>query len=44
MVPDGMTSEVHAFDAREDGFFRISLTYPDAVLKEAVGRIMEMRL
>ena len=27
MVPDGMTSEVHAFDAREDGTFRISLTY-----------------
>jgi uncharacterized protein YndB with AHSA1/START domain len=27
MVPDGMTSEVHAFDAREGGSFRISLTY-----------------
>lgn len=27
MVPDGMTSEVHAFDAREGGAFRISLTY-----------------
>jgi uncharacterized protein YndB with AHSA1/START domain len=27
MVPDGMTSEVHAFDAREGGEFRISLTY-----------------
>jgi uncharacterized protein YndB with AHSA1/START domain len=27
MVPDGMTSEVHSFDAREDGAFRISLTY-----------------
>lgn len=27
MVPDGMTSEVHAFDAREGGTFRISLTY-----------------
>jgi uncharacterized protein YndB with AHSA1/START domain len=27
MVPDGMTSYVHAFDAREGGFFRISLTY-----------------
>lgn len=26
-VPDGMTSEVHAFDAREGGAFRISLTY-----------------
>jgi len=30
MVPDGMTSEVHAFDAREGGAFRISLTYDDA--------------
>jgi uncharacterized protein YndB with AHSA1/START domain len=27
MVPDGMTSEVHAFDAREGGEFRISLSY-----------------
>jgi uncharacterized protein YndB with AHSA1/START domain len=27
MVPDGMTSEVHTFDAREGGGFRISLTY-----------------
>ena len=27
MVPDGMTSEVHSFDAREGGAFRISLTY-----------------
>jgi uncharacterized protein YndB with AHSA1/START domain len=27
MVPDGMTSQVHAFDARETGSFRISLTY-----------------
>jgi uncharacterized protein YndB with AHSA1/START domain len=27
MVPDDMTSHVHAFDAREGGFFRISLTY-----------------
>src|SRR3954462_8574248 len=27
MVPDGMTSHVHAFDAREGGAFRISLTY-----------------
>jgi uncharacterized protein YndB with AHSA1/START domain len=26
-VPDGMTSEVHEFDAREGGTFRISLTY-----------------
>jgi uncharacterized protein YndB with AHSA1/START domain len=27
MVPTGMTSFVHAFDAREGGSFRISLTY-----------------
>lgn len=27
MVPDGMTSEVQVFDAREGGGFRISLTY-----------------
>jgi uncharacterized protein YndB with AHSA1/START domain len=27
MVPTGMTSQVHAFDAREGGTFRISLTY-----------------
>ena len=27
MVPNGMTSHVHAFDAREGGTFRISLTY-----------------
>jgi uncharacterized protein YndB with AHSA1/START domain len=27
MVPDGMTSEVHAFEPREGGWFRISLTY-----------------
>jgi uncharacterized protein YndB with AHSA1/START domain len=26
-VPAGMTCEVHAFDAREGGMFRISLTY-----------------
>ena len=26
-VPDGMTCRVHAFDAREGGAFRISLTY-----------------
>jgi uncharacterized protein YndB with AHSA1/START domain len=26
-VPDGMTSQVHAFDAREGGAFRVSLTY-----------------
>jgi uncharacterized protein YndB with AHSA1/START domain len=27
MVPAGMTSQVHAFDAREGGTFRISLSY-----------------
>jgi uncharacterized protein YndB with AHSA1/START domain len=27
MVPDGMTSHVHSYDAREGGTFRISLTY-----------------
>ncbi|HEV7722996.1 MAG TPA: SRPBCC family protein [Iamia sp.] len=27
MVPDDMTSQVHAFEAREGGTFRISLTY-----------------
>lgn len=34
-VPAGMTSRVHAFDAREGGTFRISLTYdaPTAVGK-----------
>ncbi|MCX4835878.1 SRPBCC domain-containing protein [Streptomyces sp. NBC_00006] len=26
-VPDGMTSRVHEFDAREGGKFRVSLTY-----------------
>ena len=27
-----------------EGFFRISLTYPNEVLKEAVGRIIEMKI
>jgi uncharacterized protein YndB with AHSA1/START domain len=27
MVPDGMSSQVHEFDGREGGAFRISLTY-----------------
>ena len=27
MVPNGMTSHIHSFDAREGGAFRISLTY-----------------
>jgi LL-diaminopimelate aminotransferase len=26
-----------------EGFFRISLTYPDKVLEEAMGRIIEMK-
>jgi uncharacterized protein YndB with AHSA1/START domain len=26
-VPDGMTCQVHAFEGREGGTFRISLTY-----------------
>lgn len=30
MVPDGMTSHVHAFEGREGGAFRISLTYETA--------------
>jgi uncharacterized protein YndB with AHSA1/START domain len=30
MVPDGMTSQVHAFEPREGGSFRISLTYEGA--------------
>ncbi|MEU3851076.1 SRPBCC domain-containing protein [Streptomyces sp. NPDC029554] len=36
-VPDGMTAEVHEFDAREGGRFRVSLTYeaPDAAGKSA---------
>jgi uncharacterized protein YndB with AHSA1/START domain len=29
MVPDGMTSHVHEFEAKEGGTFRISLTYED---------------
>jgi uncharacterized protein YndB with AHSA1/START domain len=29
MVPTGMTSHVHAFEAREGGSFRISLTYDE---------------
>lgn len=30
-VPTGMICHVHAFDAREDGLFRISLTYQEAI-------------
>jgi len=38
-VPDGMTAQVHEFDAREGGAFRVSLTYdaPDATGK-TLGR------
>jgi uncharacterized protein YndB with AHSA1/START domain len=37
MVPDGMTSVVHAFDPREGGAFRVSLTYdaPDRTGKSS---------
>jgi uncharacterized protein YndB with AHSA1/START domain len=34
-VPDGMTSQVHEFDAREGGSFRVSLTYDSPA---AVGK------
>jgi uncharacterized protein YndB with AHSA1/START domain len=36
-VPDGMSSEVHEFEAREGGSFRVSLTYdaPDGTGKSA---------
>jgi uncharacterized protein YndB with AHSA1/START domain len=36
-VPDGMRSQVHEFDPREGGAFRVSLTYdaPDAAGKSA---------
>lgn len=50
MVPDGMTSQVHRFDAREDGAFRISLTYDapteagksDAQTDSYHGRFVEL--
>src|SRR3954463_5561163 len=50
MVPTGMTSHVHAFDAREGGSFRISLTYesPTATGKSTAhtdthhGRFVEL--
>lgn len=38
MVPTGMTSRVHEFDAREGGSFRISLTYDDPT---GVGKTTE---
>jgi uncharacterized protein YndB with AHSA1/START domain len=38
-VPDGMTSRVHSFEAREGGSFRVSLSYaaPDSVGKTAAN-------
>lgn len=33
-----------SYGRRGEGFFRISLTYPDDVLKEAVGRIVKMEI
>ncbi|MGI5419833.1 SRPBCC family protein [Actinomadura luteofluorescens] len=49
-VPDGMTGEVHEFDGREGGAFRISLTYdaPTAAGKSSAhtdtyhGRFVEL--
>jgi uncharacterized protein YndB with AHSA1/START domain len=37
-VPVGMTSQVHEFDARDGGSFRISLTYDT---REAAGKSVE---
>ena len=31
MAPNGMKCKVHAFDPREDGLFRVSLTYDEPV-------------
>jgi uncharacterized protein YndB with AHSA1/START domain len=36
-VPDGMTAEVHEFDAREGGTFRVSLTYGDPARSGKTG-------
>jgi uncharacterized protein YndB with AHSA1/START domain len=41
MVPTGMTSHVHTFDAREGGAFRISLTY-DAPTDTYHGRFVKL--
>jgi uncharacterized protein YndB with AHSA1/START domain len=38
MVPTGMTSEVHLFEGREGGRFRVSLTYKSPM---AVGKTTE---
>jgi uncharacterized protein YndB with AHSA1/START domain len=39
-VPAGMSSQVHEFEAREGGSFRVSLTYdtPDAAGRSPFGR------
>jgi uncharacterized protein YndB with AHSA1/START domain len=37
MVPDGMTSQVHAFEGRENGRFRISLSYDAATGDDAAS-------
>jgi uncharacterized protein YndB with AHSA1/START domain len=50
MVPDGMTSEVHSFEARVGGALRVSLTYdaPDGVGKTSArtdtyhGHVVEL--
>jgi hypothetical protein len=39
MVPTGMTSHVHEFDAREGGSFRISLTYEATRETRGAGRV-----
>jgi uncharacterized protein YndB with AHSA1/START domain len=36
-VPDGMTSEVHAFEPREGGSFRVSLTYQAPTARGKTG-------
>jgi uncharacterized protein YndB with AHSA1/START domain len=38
-VPDGMTARVHAFDGREGGRYRMSLTYADPA--DAPGKTTE---
>ncbi len=37
-VPIGMTSQVHEFDGREGGYFRISLTYEETTSKGKTSR------
>lgn len=38
LVPDGMTSTVHEYDAREGGAFRVSLTYDGEGAGKSGGR------